>query len=115
MKTFIHLFIFGRHEGKLETFAKICVTASLETLHAVCVRDKQADWKLLSEISRTAPAQIYVSDSLWAVQRYIWTPLKSGPRTTFVWTSLKYFIPLLKAISITLHISLAGAADPSLK
>ena len=25
-------FFFGRHEGKLEAFAKICVTASLETL-----------------------------------------------------------------------------------
>jgi len=25
-------FFFGRHEGKLETFAKICVAASLETL-----------------------------------------------------------------------------------
>jgi len=49
---------FGRHEGKLETFAKICVAASLETLRedpTVHVRDKQADWKLLSEISRTAP------------------------------------------------------------
>ena len=28
MKTFF----FGHHEGKLDTFAKICVTASLETL-----------------------------------------------------------------------------------
>jgi len=26
------LFSFGRHEGKLETFAKICVAASLKTL-----------------------------------------------------------------------------------
>ena len=54
MKTFF----FGRHEGKLETFAKICVAASLETLRedlTVRVRDKQAAWKLLSEISRTAP------------------------------------------------------------
>ena len=52
------LFFFGRHEGKLETFAKICVAASLETLRedlTVRVRDKQAAWKLLSEISRTAP------------------------------------------------------------
>ena len=28
MKTFV----FGRHEGKMETFAKICVAASMETL-----------------------------------------------------------------------------------
>ena len=54
MKTFF--FFFGRHEGKLETFAKICVAASLETLRKdLTVRDKQAAWKLLSEISRTAP------------------------------------------------------------
>jgi len=49
---------FGHHEGKLETFGKICVAASLETLRddlTVRVRDKQAAWKLLSEISRTAP------------------------------------------------------------
>jgi len=49
---------FGRHEGKLETFAKICVAASLETLRedlTVRVCDKQAALKLLSEISRTAP------------------------------------------------------------
>jgi len=52
---------FGGHEGKLETFAKICVAASLETLRgdpAIRVRDKQADWKLLSEISRTAPVMM---------------------------------------------------------
>jgi len=50
---------FGRHKGKLETFAKICVAALLEILHedpTVHVRDKQADWKLLNKISRTAPA-----------------------------------------------------------
>jgi len=49
---------FGRHEGKLEAFAKICVAASMEILRkdpTVCVCDKQAVWKLLSEISRTAP------------------------------------------------------------
>ena len=28
----VKTFFFGRHEGKLETFAKICVVASLETL-----------------------------------------------------------------------------------
>ena len=36
---------FGRHEGKLETFAKICVAASLETLcedPTIRVHDKQA-------------------------------------------------------------------------
>jgi len=52
---------FGRHEGKLETFAKICVVASLETLRedpTVRIRDKQAAWKLLSKISRTAPVCI---------------------------------------------------------
>jgi len=51
-------FFFGRHEGKLETFAKNCVAASLETLRddpAARVRDKQAVWKLLSKISRTTP------------------------------------------------------------
>ena len=51
-------FFFGRHEGKLETFAKNCVAASLETLRedpTVRIRDKQAAWKLLSKISRTAP------------------------------------------------------------
>ena len=49
---------FGRHEGKFETFAKICGEASLETLHedpTVRIHDKQAVWKLLSEISRTTP------------------------------------------------------------
>ena len=54
MKTFF----FDRHKGKLETFAKICVAASLETLSeelTVRVHDKQASWKLLSKISRTAP------------------------------------------------------------
>ena len=58
MKTF---FFFGRHEGKLETFAKICVVASLETLRedpTVRIRDKQAAWKLLSKISRTAPGYV---------------------------------------------------------
>ena len=57
MKTFF----FGRHEGKLETFAKICVAASLETLRkdlTVCVRNKQAAWKLLNEISKTVPSDI---------------------------------------------------------
>jgi len=51
-------FFFGRHEGKLETFAKICVVVSLETLRedpTVRIRDKRAAWKLLSKISRTAP------------------------------------------------------------
>jgi len=49
---------FGHHEGKLETFAKICVAASLETLRedpTVRVCDKQVVWKLLSEISKIAP------------------------------------------------------------
>ena len=56
---------FGRHEGKLETFAKICVVASLETLRedpTVRIRDKQAAWKLLSEISRTAPGTTVLYD-----------------------------------------------------
>ena len=56
MKTF---FFFGRNEGKLETFAKIWVAASLETLRedlTIRICDKQAAWKLLSEISRTALA-----------------------------------------------------------
>jgi len=51
-------FFFGRHEGKLEAFAKICVVASLETLRkdpTIRICDKQAAWKLLSKISRTAP------------------------------------------------------------
>jgi len=55
VKTF---FFFGRHEGKLETFAKIYVVASLETLRedsTARIRDKQAAWKLLSKISKTAP------------------------------------------------------------
>ena len=41
MKTF-----FGRHEGKLETFAKICVAASLDTLRedpTVCTLQKSCD------------------------------------------------------------------------
>ena len=49
---------FGCHKEKLETFAKICVAASLETQRedpTARVRDKQAVWKLLSKISRTAP------------------------------------------------------------
>jgi len=57
-----NLFFFGRHEGKLETFAKICVAASMETLcedPTVRVPNKQAVWKLLSEISRTAPAHTW--------------------------------------------------------
>ena len=42
-------------------FTKICVAASLETLHedlTVRIRDKQAAWKLLSKISRTTPADV---------------------------------------------------------
>ena len=38
-------FFFGCHKGKLETFAKICVVASLETLcedPTVHIRDKEA-------------------------------------------------------------------------
>ena len=45
-----------------ETFAKICVVASLETLRedpTVRIRDKQAAWKLLSKISRTVPGLEY--------------------------------------------------------
>ena len=58
-KCIVKTLFFGRHEGKLETFAKkiSCVAASLETLCEdliVRVREKQAAWKLLSEISRTA-------------------------------------------------------------
>ena len=55
---------FGHHEGKLETFAKICVAASLETLRedlTVRVRDKQAAWKLLSEISIEPPLDTTVT------------------------------------------------------
>jgi len=42
---------------------KNCVAASLETLRedpAVCVHDKQAVWKLLSKISRTAPGLVLI-------------------------------------------------------
>ena len=38
-------FFFGRHEGKLDTSAKICVAASLETLRedpTVCILQKSA-------------------------------------------------------------------------
>jgi len=58
----VKTFFFGCHEGKLETFAKICVAASLETLCEgliVRIRKKQAAWKLLSKISRTAPTRLY--------------------------------------------------------
>jgi len=51
----------------LETFAKICVVPSLETLRedpTVRIRDKQASWKLLSKISRTAPGGNVVSSVL---------------------------------------------------
>ena len=69
MKTFF----FGCHEGKLETFAKICVAVSLETLCedlTVCVRDKQAAWKLLSKISRTAPECMSVVSLLYMYTMY---------------------------------------------
>ena len=49
----------GGQLSKVEIFTKICVAASLETLRedpTVRIRDKQAVWKLLSKISRTAPA-----------------------------------------------------------
>jgi len=57
---------FGCHEGKLQTFAKICVVASLETLReypTVRIRDKQAAWKLLGKISRTAPDLYTATDT----------------------------------------------------
>ena len=47
----------------METFAKICVVASLETLRedpTVRIHDKQAAWKLLSKMSRTAPDEVAV-------------------------------------------------------
>jgi len=56
-------FFFGRHEGKLETFAKnLCCSITgnpARRSHRTCtakVCNKQAVWKLLSKISRTAPA-----------------------------------------------------------
>ena len=57
--------LFFWSEGKLETFAKICVAASLETLcedPTICALQKSAAvWKLLSKISRIAPAlYIYI-------------------------------------------------------
>ena len=67
-------FFFGRHEGKLETFAKICVVASLETLRedpTVRIRDKQAAWKLLSKISRTAPGPDYQGVLIFQVSLHI--------------------------------------------
>jgi len=57
---------FGCHEGKLETFAKICVAASLETAHRsnhTCiakVRDKRLFGNYTSKISRTVPAFVHI-------------------------------------------------------
>jgi len=65
-KSYDDCFFFGGYEGKLETFAKICVAASLETLHkdpTIRALQKSATtgcWKLLSEISRTAPVQLLI-------------------------------------------------------
>ena len=49
---------FGRHEEKLETFAIICVAASLETLHedpTIRALQKSATTGCLETTSRTAP------------------------------------------------------------
>ena len=55
MKTFF----FNRHEGKVETFAKkLCCSITLREDLTVHVCDKHAAWKLLSEISRTAPGAV---------------------------------------------------------
>ena len=57
MKTFF----FWSPRRKIGALRKICVAASLETLRedlTVHIRDKQAAWNLLSEISRTAPGHI---------------------------------------------------------
>ena len=48
-------FFFGRHEGKLETFAKNCVAASLETLckdPAVRVRENYSAKSLEPPLSK---------------------------------------------------------------
>jgi len=45
---------FGQHEGKLETYAKICVAASLETLRedpTVCALQKSATNRLFGNYS----------------------------------------------------------------
>ena len=76
-KNLVKIFFFGCHKGKLETFAKICVAASLETLRedpTVCVCVKQADWKLFSEISRTPPASDCLPVYLPAKRRNTWPP-----------------------------------------
>ena len=54
---------FGCHEGKLETFGKISIAASLETLHkdsTVHCKSPQQQ-AVLNEISRTAPVCVYAS------------------------------------------------------
>ena len=56
MKTFI--IFFGRHEGKLETFAKFCVAVSLETLRedpTVCALQKSATNRLFKNYSAKSP------------------------------------------------------------
>ena len=52
--------VFWSPRRKIGGLHKICVAVSLETLRedpTVRVRDKQAVWNLLSEISRTAPGE----------------------------------------------------------
>ena len=59
MKTYIYF--FGRHEGKLETFAKFCVAVSLETLRedptlcALAALQKSATNRLFGNYSAKSP------------------------------------------------------------
>ena len=103
-------FIFRRHEGKLETFAKICVVASLETLHedpTVRIRDKQAAWKLLSKISRTAPGCtcVYIKEIQWSHSHW----LGEAGLFSLVLSRLMYALPVwgpLLYISVWHSVSL---------
>ena len=58
LKKFSEDLFFWSPRRKIGDLRKNCVVASLETLRedpTVRIRDKQAAWKLLSKISRTAP------------------------------------------------------------
>ena len=97
---------FGLNEGKLETFTKICVAASLVTLHedpTVRVRDKQADWKLLSKISRTAPDFVCVEAIFFQIQSQLLSILHKYIkvlllRLTFLKACSHVFPPLLSVL-----------------
>jgi len=69
----VKTFFFGRHEGKLETYAKICVAASLETLRkdpTVRALQKSATNRLFGNYSAKSlepPLMLYIKNQIFTL------------------------------------------------